>query len=314
MNPALQRESLLALDDLRDALDRIDPAAWREELATAVRTRVEAARERFREIADADTSPGLSAARERMQALLADLEALPAPREAALGAWTAFRARASRDMDSLAETLRELAAAKSRPSNLARSFFHALSGLTAVTAIAVLRQRAWLIVIALAFAVFAWTSELLRRRFRGANLRLMRVLGPIAHPHEWHKVNSATWFITGLLGLALLAPLRAAALGCLVLALGDPAAALVGRRWGRTRLVNNRSLEGTLTFVAVGALASAAVIPVLPGAPTVTWAVALTAGLVGAATELLSKRVDDNFSIPVVTATAVAVVERILRG
>lgn len=313
MNPALQRESLLALDDLREALDRIDPSAWRDELAGAVRARVEAARERFRKIADADESSGLTAARERMNALLADLDALPAPREAALSAWTAFRARASRDMDSLGETLRELAAVKARPSNYARSLFHALSGLTAVTSIALLRERRWLIVIALAFSLFAWTSEVLRRRYRGANLKLMRVLGPIAHPHEWHKINSATWFVTGLLALSILSPLRAAALGCLVLALGDPAAAMVGRRFGRTRIVNNRSLEGTLTFVVVGTLASLAVIPLLPGAPTSAVAIALTAGVVGALVELFSKNVDDNFSIPVVTAVAVAVAERLAR-
>lgn len=313
MNPALQRESLLALDDLRDALERIDPSAWREDLAAAVRARVESARERFRRIADADNSPNLTAARERVNALLADLDALPAPREAALSAWTSFRARASRDMDSLGDALRELAATKARPSNLARSFFHALSGLSAVAAIAALRERRWLIAIAAAWSLFAWTSELLRRRYRGANLRLMRVLGPIAHPHEWHKVNSATWFCSGLLALSILAPLRAAALGCVVLALGDPAAALVGRRFGRTRLVNGRSLEGTLTFAAVGTLASLAVFPLLPGAPTSTLAVALTAGAVGAATELLSRRVDDNLSIPVVTATAVALVERLAR-
>lgn len=313
MNPALQRESLLALDDLREALERIDASAWRDELAAGVRARVEAARERFRRIADADNSPGMNAARERIHALLADLDALPAPREAALSAWTAFRARASRDMDSLGETLRELAAAKARPSNLARSFFHALSGLTAVVSIALLRERRWLIVIALAFSIFAWTSEILRRRYRGANLRLMRVLGPIAHPHEWHKVNSATWFCTGLLALSIFAPLRAAALGCAVLALGDPAAALIGRRFGRTRIINNRSVEGTLAFVAVGTLVSAAAIPFLPGGATSVLLVALTAGVVGALTELFSKGVDDNLSIPVVTAVAVALAERLAR-
>ena len=222
MNPVLQRESLLALDDLRDALSRIDTAAWRDELAAAVRLRVEAARERLRGIAaTAEASSDMSAARERVNALLATLDALPSPRESALSAWTSFRASASQRMDSLSDSLRELSTARARPSNLARSFFHAASGLAAVAAIALLHHRRWLVAIALPWACFAWTSELLRRRYRGANLRLMRVLGPIAHPHEWHKVNSATWFVTALLLLAALAPLRSAALGCAVLALGD---------------------------------------------------------------------------------------------
>lgn len=314
MNPVLQRESLLALDDLRDALSRIDTAAWRDELAAAVRLRVEAARERLRGIAaTAEASSDMSAARERVNALLATLDALPSPRESALSAWTSFRASASQRMDSLSDSLRELSTARARPSNLARSFFHAASGLAAVAAIALLHDRRWLVAIALPWACFAWTSELLRRRYRGANLRLMRVLGPIAHPHEWHKVNSATWFVTALLLLAALAPLRSAALGCAVLALGDPAAALVGRRWGRVKIAQNRTLEGALAFVGVGTLVSLGVTLLVPGAPASPLLLAVTAGVVGALTELYSGRVDDNLSIPVVTAVAVSLVERLGR-
>ncbi len=314
MNPVLQRESLLALDDLRDALSRIDTAAWRDELEAAVRTRVEAARERLRGIAAAaESSSDMGAARERVNALLATLDALPSPRESALTAWTSFRASASQRMDSLSDSLRDLSTARARPSNLARSFFHAASGMTAVAAITLLSDRRWLIAIALPWFCFAWTSELLRRRYRGANLRLMRVLGPIAHPHEWHKVNSATWFVTALLLLATLSPLRSAALGCAVLALGDPAAALVGRRWGRLKIAQNRTLEGALAFVAVGTLVSLAVLRVVPGAPASHLLLALTAGVVGALTELYSGRVDDNLSIPVVTALGVTLVERLGR-
>lgn len=311
MNPVLQRESLLALDELRDALSRIDPAAWRDELADAVRQRVEAARERFRSIAAADEGPAASAARERMNALLAALDALPAPRAAALSAWTSFRASASQQVDSLSDSLRELATARARPSNLTRSAFHAASGLTAVAAIALIPQRRWLVAIALSWALFAWPSEILRRRSRGANVRLMRMLGPIAHPHEWHRVNSATWFVTALLILASFAPLRAAAVGCAVLALGDPMAALVGRRWGRLKIARNRTLEGALAFAFVSALATLAVLAIIPGGSTSHLLLAATAGVVGALTELYSGRVDDNLSIPLVTAAAVAVVERL---
>lgn len=314
MNPVLQRESLLALDDLRDALSRIDTAAWRDELEAAVRARVEVARERLRGIAAAaESSSDMGAARERVNALLATLDALPSPRESALSAWTSFRASASQRMDSLSDSLRDLSTARARPSNLARSLFHAAAGLAAVAAIALLHDRRWLIAIALPWACFAWTSELLRRRYRGANLRLMRVLGPIAHPHEWHKVNSATWFVTALLLLATLSPPRSAALGCAVLALGDPAAAIVGRRWGRLKIAQNRTLEGALAFVAVGTLASLAVLQVVSGASASHLLLALTAGVVGALTELYSGRVDDNLSIPVVTAAAVTLVERLGR-
>jgi dolichol kinase len=51
----------------------------------------------------------------------------------------------------------------------------------------------------------------------------------------------------------------------------------------------------------------------VPGAPASPLLLALTAGVVGALTELYSGRVDDNLSIPVVTAVAVTLVERLGR-
>lgn len=311
MNPALQRESLLALDDLRDALSRIDPTAWRDELAAGVRARVEVARARFQSIAEADEHQSATAARERLRALLSALDALPAPRAAALAAWTSFRASASQQIDSLSESLSELSATRARPSNLRRSAFHAGAGLTAVAAIALIPSRGWLVSIAAAWACFAWPSEILRRRHRGANLWLMRLLGPIAHPHEWHRVNSATWFVTSLLILSCVAPLRAAALGCVVLALGDPLAALVGRKWGRVKIARNRTLEGALAFAVAGTLASLGVLAIIPGGAAPHLLLAATAGLVGALTELYSGPIDDNLSIPLVTTAAVTLAERL---
>ena len=93
-----------------------------------------------------------------------------------------------------------------------------------------------------------------------------------------------------------------------VLGLGDPVAGLVGRRWGRVKLVNNRSLQGTLTFVVVGTLAARAAMLLVPTsiASGTLWLTTLGAAIAGGLAELLSRRIDDNLSIPVITATAAA--------
>jgi dolichol kinase len=93
------------------------------------------------------------------------------------------------------------------------------------------------------------------------------------------------------------------------LAVGDTAASLVGRRWGRTRLRNGRSLEGTAAFALVAGTSSALTLRL--GYP-MAWSQALlmgaVAGVAGALTELSSERLDDNFSIPVMVAAVLTVV------
>ena len=151
-----------------------------------------------------------------------------------------------------------------RPTNYARSFFHVMSGVVSLTLIRVLPGRAALAAASGAFVLFAWTCEFARRRSPAVNDRLMRFFGPVAHPQERYRVNSSTWYVTALLLLALLAPTSAAELGVVVLAIADPVAGLIGRRFGRTRLRAGRSLEGTLAFFTAGTLAALAVLARVP--------------------------------------------------
>ncbi len=72
-------------------------------------------------------------------------------------------------------------------------------------------------------------------------------------------MNSSTWCVTALFLLALFGTRLSQSLAVMVLAVADPAAALIGRRFGRTRLRDGRSLEGTLAFFAAGALSALAV-------------------------------------------------------
>jgi dolichol kinase len=164
--------------------------------------------------------------------------------------------------------------------------------------------------VSLAAAIGGWTMETVRRLSPEANRKLMLFWAPVAHPHEYHGVNSATWYCTALVLLALFAPIRSAEVGVLVLGLADPAAGLIGRRFGRTRLRANRSLEGSLGFLVVGAVAAAAWLAVMHAAPLSAIAViAAVGGLVGALTELGSTRLDDNFTIPVTVALAVSIAQ-----
>lgn len=194
-----------------------------------------------------------------------------------------------------------------RPTNFARTAFHLAAGGLALLMARMLPSRGWLVCASLAFAAAAWTCEITRRRSTWINARLMRLFGPVAHAHEWHQVNSATWYATAIVLMALVVPLPAAEVGVVVLALADPMAGLVGRRFGRRRLASGRSLEGALAFTITGALGAYAWMTAMGTYEGSRLLLAIVAGVSGALIELFVSRVDDNLAIPLGTSVAVAV-------
>jgi dolichol kinase len=222
--------------------------------------------------------------------------------------WMAFREQVSSSYEGLAEALSSchVELPSLRPTNYARSASHAFSGVLALLMVELLP---WSAVSLAAIGMFAaaWTMELTRRFSESINELLMSFFGPIAHAHERYKVNSATWYVTALLLLSFTGQPVVCAAAVLALGFGDPAAALVGRKFGTIELVYNRTLEGTLTFVAVafGTIFAALAVFHAPMSLTGQLLVAGLGGIAGALAELFSHRIDDNFAIPIATGIAV---------
>ena len=90
------------------------------------------------------------------------------------------------------------------------------------------------------------------------------------------------------------------------LTLGDPAAALVGSRWGQRKYLGwarGRSVEGSLAFLVFAGIATAIVASVCPGGPPPVRA-GVGCGVVGAVVEALSPAGVDNLTIPLAVAFA----------
>ncbi|MBI3081655.1 MAG: hypothetical protein HYY94_01835 [Gemmatimonadetes bacterium] len=108
---------------------------------------------------------------------------------------------------------------------------------------------------------------------------------PVFRPHEAARPSGAAWLFVGF-ALAAWMPAPAPAAAVLAGALADPAAALVGGRFGRGL---PKSWPGTVAAfaVAAGALALAGIPPLAAG----------TAGLAAAALERWSGPVNDNLLV-----------------
>ena len=125
-------------------------------------------------------------------------------------------------------------------------------------------------------------------------------------PHERFQVNSASYYFFGLFLSALLFPKEAVLMGVLILGFGDPVASLVGQRYGRLKLYGEKSLAGSLAFLASGTLVAFIYTLIYMDSFSIMGKLGLCffVALVGAAAELFTKKIDDNFTIPVACSMA----------
>lgn len=303
----------LALD-LYDLLRETDPARWREDIEAQVRDRLARIRARTAELMRSSAATADAPLKDPVQRVATVLETHVPP--AGLtgrdlrAAWMRFRERMVPAYESLARALRahRVTAPELRPTNWYRSVFHVMSAFGVILLFELILTDFTAPIVSGGFALVCWILEAMRAVSGRFNERLMgiRFFELTAHPHERHRINSATWYATALVLMVLLFPPYASVAGLAVLGAGDPVAALVGRRWGRVSLVHGRTLEGTLAFVLVGALAALVILLVWhPFAPWPTLLLVSAGGAVaGAVAELLSVRLDDNFTIPLAAGAA----------
>lgn len=189
--------------------------------------------------------------------------------------------------------------------NYARNGYHVANAVMILLIAHALDTREERIGITVLAAVVGWSIEAARRVSPLAKVWWERTFGPLARPHEAHRVTSATWYISALVLLSTLFPFDAGVTGLVVLGLGDPAAAIIGRRYGRIRTMHGRTVEGSLAFVGAAFVGAWAVLALWHPDAGVLPLLALAAALGGAFGELISHgRLDDNLVIPLAAAAA----------
>lgn len=196
-----------------------------------------------------------------------------------------------------------------KPSNYARNFFHIMMGLTSGLLYEFVLNQSQALAILLFFSTLAIAMETSRRFSPAINRFLMdRVFKLISRPREENHINSATFYVCGLVVITFMFPKAATLIGVLILTFADPAAALVGKRWGRKKLWREKSYVGTLGFLITASTATftylAFSLPSLPLSSKLL--ISGSVALVGTIAELFSEYLDDNFTIPVLCAGVAA--------
>lgn len=273
---------------------------FRAEFTQALRGRVEAMRERMRRALETESAHEIPELGLSVGELLAASEVMP--ESTRHSEWRRFRRKMQPAYEAMAAALRDarIHVPTLRPTNYTRNAVHLGFALSSLVLLSLVQDWSILKIISLVFAVTAWTFELSRKYSPAVNRALMWFFGPIAHPHEAHRVNSSTWYATAILILLHVSSPPAIAVALAVLGIGDPLAALVGRKYGRIKLVHGRSLEGTAAFVLGGTCLSIGALLLLYPALglSAVMVVALAGAVAGSLAELWSLRLDDNFTVP----------------
>jgi dolichol kinase len=214
-------------------------------------------------------------------------------------------------MSSPAVTLPEPSrATRSIRHELARKAIH-LTGLAAPF-LYIFTPRLPAIAILAGFAATSVAIDVVRHRSTAAAAVFNDIFDPILRVHERDRearnLTAVSWFFIGAVISAVIFP-KYVTIATLTMALfADAASAIVGTTWGRRRLLNGKSLEGSLAFFAT-AFAVASLL--LRGAGGNGYVIAAATALVGAVVEL-APGVDDNLTTPLSMAACLWILTRLM--
>ena len=184
---------------------------------------------------------------------------------------------------------------------LLRKSIH-LSGLVLPVIYLFLDRRPMLILMggltgfALAVELVKWCSPHFGKFF-------FRIFKPLLRTHERKgAMTGATYYLISAF-LCILLFYKMVAIVCIFfMILGDMAAALVGKKWGRTKLLGPKSLEGSAAcFIVCVAIALVKLNPTM----------AIIGALVATLVELIPFPIDDNLTVPLISG---AVMHFLMQG
>ena len=161
-------------------------------------------------------------------------------------------------------------------------------------------EREVMIIITASLTGATVALEVARRRFAWLNEWFMSQTSALLKESEASRVLGSTYMAAASLIVFLFFDKEIAMLALMYIAVGDPLAGVVGKRYGRVK-VGSKSVEGTVAF-AVGA--GAAGCALIAGGLDVPYWVALGGAGVGALVELLPNPLDDNLTVPPVSGVA----------
>ena len=154
----------------------------------------------------------------------------------------------------------------------------------------------------LAVAMFLFVGmDILRLKIEKINVLVLKVFGVVMRRTEIDHPAGTTYLLSGVFISVYLFPKDIVMLTLFFLAIADPVASYFGIRYGKDKIINNKSLQGTMAAFVVCAIIAFIYMQVNKMLLERIVLVSLISGIIGALSELIPFfKLDDNLTFPIV--------------
>lgn len=185
----------------------------------------------------------------------------------------------------------------------ARKIWHMATVFGIFAAYQLVDQMTAMVVLAIAYLVFI-PFDFLRLRYPKLNKFACAVMGPLMRTSEINSTAGTTYLLTGVTLIVMVFPKPIVALSILFLAFADPLASYVGIRYGRDKILGNKTIQGFLAAFAICTVLTFIYLWSNEVGLSRRLVISFLAGFIGALAELIPvAKLDDNLTMPVVSAT-----------
>ena len=166
-------------------------------------------------------------------------------------------------------------------------------------------KAAWILLLLISGIIIP--LDFLRQKLPGLNQATHRIFGIFMRQHESRHLSGMTYLYLGCMVLLLFRDTHIITLTLLFLAFGDPIASYFGIRYGKDRIIGNKTLQGTVAAFVVCTIVAGIYCYLNNLMTERLLIVAPLSGLIGAVSELAPVgKLDDNFTFPVISGALLA--------
>ena len=150
-------------------------------------------------------------------------------------------------------------------------------------------------------AMAGFLFDAIRLKNQNINNVAVKFMGPFMRESETTGFSGLPFYALGTSISLFFFPEKIAVLSIIFLIFADPISSIFGIKFGRDKILPNKSLQGTVAGFITCYVVTIVYCLGTAGADFNLLIFALLAGVIGACSELLSVFVDDNLTVPVVS-------------
>ena len=186
-------------------------------------------------------------------------------------------------------------------AELSRKLIHLFNLIIPISYLVIVNDRVEMTIIMSILSIVFILVDYARMRVQIVKNIFNKFFNPMMRKHELDgKLTGATWVVIISVPMIYFFPKEIAVLSLVFMSVGDTAAAIIGRAFGKT-MIGSKSLEGSLGCLGACIIALL-ILDLIP------LSIGLSGAIMATIFEALPLKIDDNVLIPVASGTAMVLV------